>query len=313
MRIFFNGDREEISNKIKEIIGDVTLIPGDGFIEVRGFKKGYIYDHIPRLGAIKGVLKVETSLDEVAPLSATKNFHFKKPFNSGKKFIIAGPCVIDRFDVFERTLLQLNSLGINIIRTPLFKPRSSPYAWEGLGLDGIEKLLSLKKRYRFISVMEILDYRLIDRVYDVCDVIQIGARNMRNYVLLKEVASTGKVILLKRHPYATLRDFILSAEYLAKYGAEKIILCERGDSFSDGSPSINLDIIDEIKRSFKIPIIADISHSGKSVEKSFEFALKTFKDVHGLMVEVVDSKHISPIDTRQVMSMDKFRRLLSLL
>lgn len=313
MKIFFDGDKKIISSHIKNIIPNIVLKFKKGVIYVDGFKKGFISNYIPRISAIDGVLRIDTDLDEIAPLSSTKNFHFKKPFNSNRKFIIAGPCVIDNFEIFKKTVIELKNLGVNIIRTPLFKPRSSPYAWEGFGVKGIKQLSLIKNKYKFISVMEILDYRLIEKIYDVCDIIQIGARNMRNYVLLKEVASTEKVALLKRHPYATLKELILSVEYLAKYGAKKIILCERGDSFSDGIPSMNINIIKEIKKSFNIPIIADISHSAKNIKKSFEFALKSFRYSDGLMVEVSSEPNNSPIDTRQVMSIEEFKNLLNTL
>lgn len=313
MRIYFKGESKKIFTQIKKIIPRIKLRLNGGVIEASGFRKGFISNYLPRILALEGVLRVKTEFDEIAPLSATKSFYFKKPFDSYKRFIIAGPCVIDDFDLFEKTLLELKSLGIDIIRTPLFKPRSSPYTWEGFGLEGVARLKEIKKRYSFISVMEILDCRVIDKVLDLCDVIQIGARNMRNYTLLKEVGLTKKPVLLKRHPYATLKELILSVEYLARYGSRKIIICERGDSFSEGVPSINIQIIKQIKRLFKIPVVADVSHSGKKVEKAFEFALKTIRYADGLMVETSLKPSLSPIDTKQVMSIDDFKRLLSMI
>ncbi|MCX7905525.1 MAG: hypothetical protein N2446_02350 [Elusimicrobiales bacterium] len=311
MKIYFNKNKENIIKILKKEIKGIEIIDKIEYLEVKKFKKGYISNFIPKINAVEGVIKIETELNEIVPIICSNNFYFKKPFNSLEKFIIAGPCVINDFEEFEKTILKLLNLNIKIIRSPLFKPRSSPYAWEGFGIEGITKLLFLKKRYKFISVMEILDVRILDKVNEVCDIIQIGARNMRNYVLLKEAAKTHKITLLKRHPYSTLKEFLLSAEYLAKYGSKKIILCERGDSFSDGTPSINLNIIMEIKKNFKIPIIADVSHSAKKSKKVIDFALKSYKIADGIMIEVMENPKRSPIDTSQVIGIEEFKELLA--
>ncbi|MCX7641160.1 MAG: hypothetical protein N2Z20_00815 [Elusimicrobiales bacterium] len=310
MKIYFKRNKKNIVKVLKKIIKSSHIRERKDYIEVEGFKKGLIYNFIPRINAIDGVVKIETELEEIIPIVCNKNFYFKKPFDSTKKIIIAGPCVISDFDEFEGTVLKLLELNVNIIRTPLFKPRTSPYSWEGFGINGIKKLSCLKRKYKFVSVMEILDVRVLDKVNEVCDIIQIGARNMRNYILLKETACSKKIILLKRHPYSSLKEFLLSAEYLAKYGATKIILCERGDSFSDGKPSINLNIIKEIKKNFNIPIIADVSHSAKNSKRVLEFASKSFDISDGIMIEVTQNPLNSPIDTFQIINIEEFKKLI---
>ncbi|MGC8867062.1 MAG: N-acetylneuraminate synthase family protein [Elusimicrobiales bacterium] len=309
MRIYFKAKSDEIVNAIKKMFRCRIKLK-DKFIEIDGFKKGYIYNYIPRIKALYGVSKIETKYDEIMPIISGKNFYFTSPLNTKKKIIIAGPCVIHDFDEFERTVTKLKNLNVYAIRTPLFKPRTSPYSWEGFGLNGLKKLLEIKKKISFISVMEILDPRIIEKVSNVCDIIQIGARNMRNYQLLKEAARSKKTLLIKRHPHSSVTEFLFSAEYIAKYGCSKIILCERGDYFSDDISSINLEIIKEIKKHFKIPIIADVSHSAKDRKIVFDFALKSWEISDGIMIEVMENPHNSPTDTKQIISIDEFKRLI---
>ncbi len=308
MKIYFKNNPKEIANSIKKIIRCKLTIT-DRFIDVYGFKKGYISNYIPVIKAIEGVEGVETKYNEIIPLVCEKNFHFKKPINTLEKIIIAGPCVINSFDEFEKTLLELKKLKVYAIRTPLFKPRTSPYTWEGFGIKGIKKLKEIKKRIEFTSVMEILNPSIIEKVNDICDVIQIGARNMRNYELLKEAGRSKKPVLIKRHPYSSLLEFLFSAEYLAKYGCKKIILCERGDHFAD-KPSLNLGIIKEIKKSFKIPVISDVSHAAKSRRLVLKYALKSWNISDGIMVEVSYNPNNSPTDTKQIISIDELKKLI---
>lgn len=306
-------DIREVEKNIKKIIPNINLTLNKETIEVSGFKKGVIYDYIPRIKAIPGVKKIDLEINEIMPLISEKNFHFNKPFKTKEKFIIAGPCVINDFNEFRETLIELINLGIKTVRTPLFKPRTSPYTWEGFGLKGVKNLREIKNEFDFISVMEILDVRVIEKVFDVCDIIQIGARNMRNYILLKETAKTKRPILLKRHPHSSLREFLFSAEYLAKYGATKIILCERGDSFSDGDSSLNIDILKRIKEDFKIPIIVDLSHAAKNTRRIFYFAKKIKQIPHGFMVEVSKNPSSSPTDTNQILNIEGLKKLLEII
>lgn len=309
MKIYFKKNPNEIALYIKNLVGKCNINIKEKFIELTGFKRGYIYNYIPNIKALKNVKKIEFETYEIIPMVCHEKFYFRKPINTYEKFIIAGPCVISDFNEFEKTVIELKKLKVSIIRTPLFKPRTSPYSWEGFGKRGIKKLAEIKKRIKFVSVMEVLDPYDLPAVINVADIIQIGARNMRNYALLKHVASTGKPIILKRHPFSKIIDFLLSAEYLAKYGCKKIILCERGDSFSDGKSSINLNIIKEIKKIYKIPVIADVSHSAKERKKVIEYALKSWEISDGIMIEVTENPNSSPTDTKQVISLEEFKNL----
>jgi len=310
MKLYIDiSKKDEIINKLKKILSSSKFTYKNNFIIVKNFRYGYIYDKIPQIENIDGIKKIEFKNKELMPLSYKINCYFKKPINTYKKFIIAGPCVIDNFDVFYKTSYELKKIGIDALRTPLFKPRSSPYGFEGLGLDGIKKLKSFKKEINIPFVGEVLDPRDVEKILDLFEIIQIGARNMKNYPLLKEVAKTKNIILLKRQPKSTLKEFLFSLEYLLKYGSRKVILCERGDEISNSIPSINIDMIKKIKKEVKVPVIADISHSAKIRNMVINFFKKSIKYADGVMVEVSTKPELSLIDTKQIININDFIKI----
>ncbi len=314
MKIYLKKSSSKVLSELKRIFGNkVEIKQNKDFLEIKNLKPGYIYNFIPKIKNIDVVIKVENENKELCPLIYSKNYYFKTPINTEQKFIIAGPCVIHNFDEFEKEIEILEKLNINALRTPLFKPRSSPYGWEGYGLKGIKKLRELKKKTKLPFVGEIMDYRLIEKVYDIFDVIQIGARNMKNYTLLKEAGISKKPVLLKRQPKSDFKELIYSLEYLAKYGSKKIIICERGDNISDDIPSLDIEMIKKIKTEIKVPVIADLSHSTKRRELIKKYALKTKEIVDGFMIEVSLNPHNSPIDTPQILSLQEFKKLLDII
>jgi len=310
MKIYIDRQKKDlIIKELKKILPSASFIFNGNSLDVENFKYGYIYDKLPQIENIDGIKEVKLKNIELIPLAYKKNYYFKKPINTYKKFIIAGPCVIDNFDIFYQTALKLKELKVDGLRTPLFKPRSSPYGFQGFGIKGLEKLKIYKKEIKIPFVGEVLDTRDVEKVVDVFDVIQIGARNMKNYSLLKEVAKSRKVVLLKRQMKTTSKELLYSVEYLLKYGSKKIILCERGDEAGNLKPSINIDIIKEIKKEVKIPIIADISHSAKLRKKVLEFFKKSIKYADGIMVEVSIKPDLSLIDTKQIIDINDFIKI----
>ena len=133
---------------------------------------------------------------------------------------------------------------------------------------------------------------------------------MKNYVLLKEIGMAKKPVLLKRQPKSSFKELLYSAEYLLKYGAKKIIICERGDNLSDGISSINIDIIKKIKNEIKIPVVSDLSHSAKDREKINLFLNKTKEISDGFMIETSLNPELSPTDTKQIISLKELKNLI---
>jgi 3-deoxy-7-phosphoheptulonate synthase len=176
--------------------------------------------------------------------------------------VIAGPCSVESLDQLESVAKLFSALGIRFLRGGAFKPRTSPYSFQGLGEEGLKLLMQIKKKYGFVIVTEVMDTRDVSLVSKYSDILQIGARNMQNFPLLKEVGKTKKPILLKRGLSANLTEFLSSAEYIMKEGNSQIILCERGiRTFStDTRNTLDLSIVPLVKKLSHLPIIVDPSH-----------------------------------------------------
>lgn len=180
---------------------------------------------------------------------------------------IAGPCAVESEEQMESVANALYQRGIKMMRGGAFKPRTSPYSFQGLGKRGLELLKSKAVKYDLKTVTELLDVRDLDLVASYSDIIQIGARNMYNYELLKELGKSSKPILLKKHFSATINEWLLAAEYILSAGNPNVILCERGVRGFETETRNTLDVsaIALCKELTHLPVIADPSQaSGKS-------------------------------------------------
>ncbi len=177
--------------------------------------------------------------------------------------IIAGPCSIESEDQIEDIARKVKESGASILRGGAFKPRSSPYTFQGLGEDGLRMLKAVSEKFDIPTVSEVMDTRDVDLVAKYTDILQIGARNMQNFNLLKEVGQTKKPIILKRGLSATMKELLMSAEYILSEGNFNVILCERGirtfEKFTRNT--LDLSAVPSIKMLSHLPIIVDPSHA----------------------------------------------------
>lgn len=207
--------------------------------------------------------------------------------------IISGPCSVENYDTMLAITKELKKADVNLIRAGAFKPRTSPYDFQGIGRDGVEILQKISKEEDIPVVTEIMDVRDLDFMYDKIDVFQVGTRNMYNYPLLRELGKIDKPILLKRGFSATIKELLLSAEYIMKEGNEKIILCERGiRTFSDISRNtLDISVIPILKELTHLPVMVDPSHAAgqRSLIKSLSCAA-IGAGADGLVIE----SHINP-------------------
>ncbi len=207
----------------------------------------------------------------------------------GSLNLVAGPCSIESRSQIMETAHFLSEIGIKFLRGGAYKPRTSPYAFQGLGLEGLKMMREAADVYGMSVITELLDYQLIDEIAPYTDIFQVGSRNMFNYYLLKQLGEQQKPILLKRGMFARLEEWLLAAEYILLHGNEKVILCERGLRTFDPAIRNQLDIsaIPLVKELSHLPIWADPSQgSGKRslVEPLSKAALGA--GVDGLMIEV---------------------------
>jgi 3-deoxy-7-phosphoheptulonate synthase len=177
--------------------------------------------------------------------------------------LIAGPCTVEYREQTLETARAVKEAGATWLRGGAFKPRTSPYSFQGLGLDGLEVLREAREETGLPIVTELLDPRHTEDVLEVADVVQIGARNMQNFLLLAEVGRIDKPVLLKRGPSASVEELLMAAEYVAKEGNERIILCERGIKTFERSLRYTLDLgaVAVLKEETHLPVIVDPSHA----------------------------------------------------
>ncbi|BEP29765.1 hypothetical protein HLPR_20960 [Helicovermis profundi] len=208
---------------------------------------------------------------------------------NNKPIFIAGPCSVESREQVIETAIQLKERGCDVLRGGAFKPRTSPYDFQGLGEEGLKYLKEASEITNLPIVTELMDETSLDMILEYADIIQIGSRNMYNYSLLKVVGGVNKPVLLKRGMSATIREWAYAAEYIAAYGNKNIILCERGIRSFDSYTRNTLDIsaVPIMKQETGLPVIVDPSHGTgiKSLIKPMSRA-SIASGADGLMIEV---------------------------
>lgn len=227
--------------------------------------------------------------------------------------VIAGPCALESEELAIKTAKAVENAGGKVFRCSLFKPRTSPYSYQGFGIDGIELLKQLHSETDLLLETEVLSTDHLDALASEADILRVGSRNMDNYELLKAVGKVNKPVILKRNMSATLEEFLLAAEYILSVGNEKVILCERGIRTFETYTRNTLDIlaVPALKELTHLPVIVDPSHStGKSslVPAASKAALAAGAD--GLMIEVHPDPLKSFSDGEQSIDIPTFNRLM---
>lgn len=230
----------------------------------------------------------------------------------GELVTMAGPCALENYEQVMETAVFLKKIGVRILRGGIFKPRTSPYAFQGMGQAGLEIIAQVKKETGMLVVSEVMDADDVEAAADVVDILQIGTRNMQNFRLLKSVGATGKPVVLKRGIAATIDEWLMAAEYIASEGNMKIILCERGIRTYETATRNTLDIsaIPLVKSLSHLPIIVDPSHSAgdwKLVPALSKASVAAGAD--GLLVEVHRDPANALCDGPQSLNHKKFEKL----
>ena len=227
--------------------------------------------------------------------------------------VIAGPCAIESEKQIMETAKEVKKAGAKLIRGGAFKPRTSPYSFQGMGEEGLKLLAKAREASGLPVVTEVMDTSDVPLVADYADILQIGARNMQNFNLLRAVGKVNKPVLLKRGLSATLNEFLMAAEYIMSEGNQNIILCERGiRTFCTHSRNtLDLNIIPIIKKESHLPIIVDPSHgtgNASSVNPMSKAAIAAGAD--GLIVEVHPKPEEATSDGDQSLTPKNFSKLM---
>jgi 3-deoxy-7-phosphoheptulonate synthase len=273
-------------------------------------------DPIQEKEVVKRVMRIQEPYKKV-----NRAFHPENTIVTGEGFeiggkklaVMAGPCSVESEEQIVSLAKQVKKAGANILRGGAFKPRTNPYRFQGLGKQGIEFLLTAKKETGLPIVTEITSVDLIDTFVEKVDIIQVGARNMQNYVLLTELGKSQKPVLLKRGLSATIEEWLMSAEYIVSGGNPNVILCERGirtyETFTRNT--LDLSAVPIIKRLSHLPVIVDPSHATGlwwAVEPLAVAGVCVGAD--GIMVEVHDTPQEALSDGNQSLLPDKFAKMM---
>ncbi|MFH1588519.1 MAG: 3-deoxy-7-phosphoheptulonate synthase [Candidatus Diapherotrites archaeon] len=233
----------------------------------------------------------------------------------GKKIVImAGPCAIESEEQLFETAKSVKESGAAILRASAYKPRSSPYAFQGMKEKGLKLLKKVKQEVGIVTETEVMDIRTVELVAQHVDIIRIGARNMQNFDLLKQVGKINKPIILKRGISATIEEFLLAAEYIVSEGNPNVILCERGIRTFETATRNTLDLsaVPVLKKKTHLPVIVDPSHAAGEnylVGPLSKAAIAVGAD--GLLVEVHCSPKTALCDGKQALLPEQFKELMN--
>ncbi|HEV2425686.1 MAG TPA: 3-deoxy-7-phosphoheptulonate synthase [Terriglobia bacterium] len=252
-------------------------------------------------------LKSENSLIAIGPPEAGVTI------GGSELAIIAGPCAVEGRDQIFAAAERVQRAGARLLRGGAFKPRTSPYAFQGMGEEGLKLLAEVRREFGLMIVTETIDPENCDLVEQYADVLQVGARNMQNFSLLKRVGRSKKPVLLKRGLSATLEEFLMAAEYILAEGNYNVILCERGvRTFADHTRNtLDLSVIPAVKAASHLPIIVDPSHGTGRRDKVLPLARAAVAvGADGLIVEVHPDADHARSDGYQSLYPDQFEELM---
>lgn len=232
---------------------------------------------------------------------------------NGKLVVIAGPCAVEGQDQMIETARKVADSGANLLRGGAFKPRTSPYSFQGLGEEGLKYLKEAREITGLPIVTEVMDTRDMDLVCEYTDIVQIGSRNMHNFPLLKEAGICGKPVLFKRGLMATIDEYLMAAEYILKEGNDQVILCERGIRTFETSTRNTLDLsaVPVLKQKTHLPVIVDPSHgTGQRWLVPIMAKAAIVVGADGVMVEVHNNPDEALSDGPQSLYPDEFAQMI---
>ena len=312
---------EELVNNIKEKGFGVHLSKGENLtiigllgdtsgIETEQFEVYPIVDKVKRISAPYKMASRAFHPDDTIVKVGDVTFG-----GNGMIPVIAGPCSVETEEQVVSIARDVKAAGAKLLRGGAFKPRTSPYSFQGLGEKGLQFLVTAKKETGLPIVTELMDIRQL-KYFDDVDVIQIGARNMQNFDLLKEMGKVGKPILLKRGMAASVKEFLMSAEYIMASGNEKVILCERGVRTFDNYTRNCLDvsIVPYLHKISHLPIIIDPSHACGLRWMVGDLAKSAVAvNTDGLIIEVHNNPEKALCDGEQSLHPTEFADLMKVL
>jgi 3-deoxy-7-phosphoheptulonate synthase len=269
---------------------------------------------IPGVDGVRPVMKPYKLANREVQMEATEVPVGGGTIGGDALAVIAGPCSVEGLTMLQDTARHVKAAGATGLRGGAFKPRSSPYAFDGLGEEGLKMLADVRAETGLPVVTEVMDTRQVDLVAEYADVLQIGARNMQNFSLLTEVGRLQRPILLKRGMSAKVADLLLAAEYVMKQGNVNVVLCERGiRTFEDSTRNtFDLAAIPVLKKETHLPVVADPSHAAgrRDLVPALSYAAIA-AGADGLIVEVHPDPEMAVSDGDQSLTFEEFDSLMA--
>ncbi|BCL37080.1 3-deoxy-7-phosphoheptulonate synthase [Nostoc sp. MS1] len=235
-------------------------------------------------------------------------------FGGEELVIIGGPCAVESLEQMETVAQELKSAPVQALRGGVYKPRTSPYAFQGMGEAGLEVLAQVRSQYNIPVVTEVMSISQIEAIAAHVDMLQVGSRNMQNFDLLKALGQAGKPILLKRGLAATIEEFVMAAEYIVSHGNPDVVLCERGIRSFDSYTRNVLDLgaVAALKQITHLPVIVDPSHAVGKRELVAPLAKAAIAcGADGLIIECHPEPEKSVSDARQALSLEDMVNLVT--
>ena len=277
-------------------------------------------------GLPKQTLEFMPAVEKIIPITkeyklASRDFH---PENTVVKVngleigaeqlvVMAGPCAIESEEQLLSIAHEVKDAGATVLRASAFKPRSSPYDFQGMGEEGLKLLRKAKQETGLVTETEVLDIRDVELVAKYVDILRVGARNMQNFDLLREVGKTNKPVILKNGISSTLKEFLLAAEYILAEGNRNVILCSRGIRTFETATRFTLDVatVPVLQRESHLPVIVDPSHAAGKRELVQPLARAAVAaGANGLLVEVHNQPEHALCDGKQALLPSDFRQLM---
>ncbi len=320
--IMKRGASQELAEKIVKEIEENKLTPMPMYgvertvIAVIGDERNLSVEHLEAMQGVERVMRVLQPFKLVSlETKPEKTIITVNGVRIGDEKVVAamaGPCSVESEEQMEAVVSRLAKLGVKILRGGAYKPRTTPYAFQGLGEEGLKIMRKVADKYGMAVVTELLDIRDLELVEQYADIIQIGARNMQNFALLKEVGKSQKPVMLKRGPAATIEELLLAAEYILSNGNPNVILCERGIKTFEKETrnTLTLATVPVVKELSHLPIIVDPTHgTGKRslVEPMTKAAIACGADGFIIEVHPIPEKALS--DAQQQLTPDEFDHL----
>ena len=300
-----NGFDAHVSKgEMHTVIGAV----GGKIVDTRDFE---ILDGVKEVIRINSPYKLASRVfqedDTVIEVNGTK-------FGGAYTGIIAGPCAIESYEQMDATAARLSKIGVKILRGGAFKPRTSPYAFQGLGVEGLKIIRAVADKYNMAVETEIMEISQLDAILEYVDILQVGARNMQNFNLLKELGHIDKPVILKRGLSATIEELLMSAEYIMSGDNRQVILCERGIRTFERMTRNTLDLsaVPVIKKISHLPVIIDPSHATGLRDKVLPMSRAAVAaGCDGLLIEVHNNPDKALCDGAQSLYPEDLEKLYS--